>query len=248
MLRRKVEWAFLALNRRIWRTSPDSRARSARGPGVRTMAARPHFSTRRPRDVRRDAVPPEPAGARADAPPLRRSAAGIVAARGRTGLQRRGRGLLDPVDAASGAPGSDDPRRCCGHLARGFGDRRGGRLRPSDRRDGARVDIQTADRGRDARDVRLERRSGSGQALPERRHRHGDSGMPPIGGSSRSSDRRISWLRTTSSATWMHRVPNGACGTSRSSRAQAGISSYPASTSTSARTSRSTSDGSRFRS
>ena len=75
--------------------------------------------------------------------------------------------------------------------------------------------------------------------------RLGDAADPRLVDELGSKD---SWLRTTSSATWMRRVPNGACGTSYSSRAQMGISSYRASTSTSVRRSRSTSAGSRSRS
>ena len=142
---------------------------------------------------------------------------GVDGENGCARLQRRGRGLLDPVDAASRAPRPEDSRRRGGHLTRGLGDRRGGRLRPSDLRNGARFDLRTADRGRAARDVRLERRSGAGQALAERRHHMATRRRCRSEARRGARSRRISWLRTTSSATWMHRVPTDACGTSRSS-------------------------------
>jgi hypothetical protein len=72
-----------------------------------------------------NAVSPEPAALEADAPRFaerpQRSSVRVAVLGCSVGVEF----LLDPVDAASGAPGSDDPRRCWrGHLTRGLGDRR----------------------------------------------------------------------------------------------------------------------------
>ena len=91
--------------------APGSHQGFAPGAGLRQVAARSRRPTREPRDVHRNDVPAEQAGARADAPIDGGEARGLDRARGRLGLQHRRRAVLDPLDASEGAPGSDVHRR-----------------------------------------------------------------------------------------------------------------------------------------